>query len=211
MGRKIWYLNEREDELFGGFSSFDFCELFDLLLFFALLRWCFSSCVETLGFQILLCFCAGFCDPLLLFLDLFLSWSQICLNCERTVRWWWFLEKNHWEPSILVELGLIWWNVCWIRFACGWIDGNWCEFERICVYCDSGKVVRVWRWWTCSSCSWVFESLLRFWSVLSRERNCEVFVMRCWNLNGTAMIGAFYRLPSVASGPIEYCHLYWTL
>jgi hypothetical protein len=28
-GRKIWYLNEREDELFGGSSSFDFCESFD--------------------------------------------------------------------------------------------------------------------------------------------------------------------------------------
>jgi hypothetical protein len=42
--------------------------------------------------------------------------------------------------------------------------------------------------------------------LVEREKE-KVFLMRCKRMNGSAMIGAFYRLPSVVSGPIEYCHV----
>jgi len=100
------------------------------------------------------------------------------LELRRWAWWWWFLvgisESFFFlfvnstcfceiDKRFCVSVMLL------IRLGFGF-DENW----RI-LWCPNS--VRVWRWWTCSSCSWVF---LGFLWCLIREREREKCDICCW-------------------------------
>jgi hypothetical protein len=159
------------------------------------------------------------------FFPLFSSlWScespGFALELQGLVRWWEFLRRTseNFAPKSRSKMTFVAWLLDWnLRLM---------KNSVLCHVLDS---VLAWIWWELMDfCdNWirlgfwddelVHHVLELFWifvvfdSFLWRERKLEVFLMSCCNLNGTAMIGAFYRLPSVLLDQCESATWTWTL
>jgi hypothetical protein len=131
-------------------------------------------------------------------------------NCEGEAWWWWFLgisesfflffvnsncfceieKKFDVSVMLLIRLG----------FEFG---EDWRILNGFMVDCVSGNSVRVWGWWSCSSCSWILWVFdLWFWREKLRKCLCELAWSEWICVILTDEV-AFYRLPLVNAGPIE--------
>jgi hypothetical protein len=118
------------------------------------------------------------------------------LELRRWTRWWCFgnlrvypLANSHWFLLVSAKLE---WNSMWWWFCDAEFGVNWTNLSSLVMDCVAGKVVRVWRWWTCSSCSWVFwefvtvlicsEQREKLWSV------CDEVLESEWHCNDWGLL-----------------------